>query len=108
MREAARGLQVIPPTTTCNDPKCPYHGSVTVRGKTLSGIVLKEKVPNKAIVQIEHLHYIPKYKRHERRKSSIPAHRPKCVDVKLGDRVMIGETRPLSKTFHFVILGKVG
>jgi small subunit ribosomal protein S17 len=107
MREVARGLQVVPPSTTCDDPKCPYHGKVTVRGKTLDGVVLKDKVPSKVVVRIEYLHYDPKYKRYQRRRGTIPAHRPKCVQVKAGDRVTIGETRPLTKTVHFVVLGKV-
>jgi len=107
MREAARGLTVEQPAETCDDPKCPYHGKVTIRGKMLNGIVVKDKIPNKLVVRIEYLHYDPKYKRYQRRRGTIPTHKPKCVSAKVGDKVTIAETRPLSKTIHFVILGKV-
>ncbi|RLG67396.1 30S ribosomal protein S17, partial [archaeon] len=40
-------------------------------------------------------------------RSRIPAHSPPCLDIKEGDIVKIGECRPLSKTVHFVVLGKV-
>ena len=108
MREAARGLSVAQPAETCDDPKCPYHGKVTIRGKILSGVVMKDKIPNKLVVRIEYLQYDPKYKRYQRRRGTIPAHKPKCVSAKVGDKVTIAETRPLSKTIHFVILGRVG
>ena len=29
---------------------------------------------------------------------------PEAIDAKLGDKVLIGETRPLSKTKHFAVL----
>nr|WP_231434482.1 30S ribosomal protein S17 [Candidatus Nanopusillus massiliensis] len=32
------------------------------------------------------------------RRSKIKSHIPKCLDIKEGDDVIIGETRPISKT----------
>jgi len=107
MRNPAKELQVTPPSGACNDPKCPFHGKVSVRGKTLQGVVVSDKVPSKVVVQIQHVHFVPKFRRYTRSRTRIPAHRPKCIEVKAGDTVLLGETRPLSKTVHFVVLGKV-
>ncbi|MEM2217396.1 MAG: 30S ribosomal protein S17, partial [Thermofilaceae archaeon] len=32
---------------------------------------------------------------------------PPCIDIKPGDRVVIGETRPLAKSISFVVLSKI-
>ena len=61
-----------------------------------------------AVVVRDYLHYVPKYKRYERRRSKIHAHLPPCIDVKPGDVVIMGETRPIAKSVAFVILAKKG
>ncbi|OYT66510.1 30S ribosomal protein S17 [Candidatus Bathyarchaeota archaeon ex4484_205] len=96
-----------PPKRACSDKKCPYHGDVSVRGKYIIGKVVSTKMTNTVIVLREYLKYDRKYMRYERRRSRIPAHSPPCLDIKEGDIVKIGECRPLSKTVHFVVLGKV-
>lgn len=78
-----------------------------IRGVILTGTVYKKKMPKTVIVRREYLHYIRKYKRYERRRSSIPAHLPECIDVSEGDKVKIAECRPLSKTVSFVVLEKL-
>ncbi len=35
------------------------------------------------------------------------AHNPPCIDAKVGDRVRIGECRPLAKTVSFVVIEKL-
>ncbi len=95
---------VKPPKDTCNDPKCPWHGHTKIRGKILKGTVVSTRPNKTAIVRIDYLHYVPKYERYERRRSKIAAHNPECVKAKEGDVVIVGETRPLSKTKHFVVL----
>ncbi|ABM81139.1 30S ribosomal protein S17 [Hyperthermus butylicus] len=99
---------VKPPERTCNDPKCPWHGKVRVRGLILTGVVIKNKMKNTVVVEREYLYYDRKYKRYERRRSRIHAHNPPCINAQPGDIVIIGETRPLAKTVHFVVLGVVG
>jgi small subunit ribosomal protein S17 len=98
------GIDVKPPENTCNDPKCPWHGKISLRGKILEGFVVSAKSPKTAIVRRDYLHYIPKYERYERRHSRIAAHNPPCINAKEGDKVKIAECRPLSKTKHFVIV----
>ncbi len=97
---------VKPPERTCNDPNCPYHGHIKVRGLVLRGRIVSTKMDKTVVIERDYLHYDRKYKRYEWRRSRIHAHKPPCIDVKVGDLVIIGETRPISKTVSFVVLGK--
>lgn len=101
------GIDIKPPSKTCNDPECPFHGSLSVRGKILEGKVVSNLAKKMVVIEREYLHYVKKYMRYERRRSKIHAHLPPCIDVTKGDKVMIGECRPLAKTVSFVVLGKV-
>jgi small subunit ribosomal protein S17 len=98
------GIDVKPPKGTCNDPKCPFHGNLKIRGKILQGLVVSARPQKTVIVERNYLHYIPKYERYERRHSRIAAHNPECIDAKEGDVVKIAECRPLSKTKAFVVV----
>jgi small subunit ribosomal protein S17 len=95
------------PKKTCEDRNCPFHGSLPVRGRILEGLVVSAKMDKTVIVERDYLHYISKVLRYERRHSRIPSHNPPCIDVKEGDRVRIGECRPLSKTVSFVVVEKL-
>lgn len=97
---------VTPPKEVCNDPNCPFHGTIRVRGAVLEGLVVSEKMQRTVVVRHDYLHYARKYRRYEWRKSLIHAHNPPCVGAKTGDRVVIGETRPIAKTVKFVVLTK--
>ncbi|MCX8183239.1 MAG: 30S ribosomal protein S17 [Crenarchaeota archaeon] len=102
-----KDLNVSPPETKCSDKKCPFHGNVRIRGSVLEGVVVSDRMRNTVIVMREYLQYVQKYKRYMRKRSRIPSHNPPCIAARTGDRVIIGESRPLSKTVHFVVLGKV-
>jgi len=95
------------PTVECDDDKCPWHGDISLRKKTLIGRVVSTKMTGTISVEISWLRYIPKYKRYERRRRKIHAHIPPCLTVKEGDLVKIIEVRRLAKTVAFVTLGKV-
>ncbi|HDJ95047.1 MAG: 30S ribosomal protein S17 [Thermoprotei archaeon] len=95
---------VKPPEKECNDPNCPFHGTLSVRGIVLEGVVVSDKMDKTVIVEREYLRFIRKYKRYERRRSKIPAHNPPCINAKKGDLVKIAETRPISKTVSFVVI----
>ncbi|KAJ8437118.1 hypothetical protein Cgig2_016861 [Carnegiea gigantea] len=88
-------------TGTYIDKKCPFTGTVSIRGRLLSGTCHSAKMQRTIIVRLDYLHYIKKY---EKRHSNIPAHISPCFRVKEGDRVMIGQCRPLSKTVRFNVL----
>ncbi|MDT7872256.1 MAG: 30S ribosomal protein S17 [Sulfolobaceae archaeon] len=94
------------PSKACDDQNCPFHGSLRVRGLILDGILIKFKAMRTGVVEREYLYFNTKYKRYERRRSRIHVHIPPCLDVKEGDKVIIGETRPIAKSVSFVVLGK--
>ncbi len=96
-----------PPKEECNDPLCPYHGNLPVRGRVLEGIVVSDKMRNTVVVKREYTWYVKKYKRYELRSSKISAHNPPCINAKVGDKVRIAECRPLSKTVSFVVIEKI-
>ena len=91
----------------CEDKNCPKHGNLKVRGAVVEGIVVSDKPKNTVIVEKQYLYFIPKYDRYERRKTKINAHKPPCMDIKVGDKVKIGECRKISKTKSFVVIEKV-
>ncbi len=100
------GIKVKEPERECNDPNCPWHGHLKVRGIVLRGKIVSTAMQKTVVVERQRLHYLPKYERYEKRTSRYKAHLPPCIDVKKGDEVIIMECRPLSKTKHFVVVGK--
>ena len=86
------------------DKKCPFAGTVSIRGRRLRGIVVSTKMYRTVIVRRDYLQWIRKYKRFEKRHAKIPAHLSPAFIVKEGDIVTIGECRPLSKTVHFNVI----
>ncbi|MHC1566188.1 MAG: 30S ribosomal protein S17 [Candidatus Syntropharchaeia archaeon] len=101
------GLEVKVPEKTCDDPNCPFHGTLPVRGQILEGEVVSDKMDRTVVVLRRYLKLIKKYERYEKRQSKIHAHNPPCIDAKVGDKVRIGECRPLSKTKKFVVIEKI-
>lgn len=98
------GITVSLPKKECTDKRCPFHGSLSVRGRLLSGQIVSSKAKNMIVVEHHYTHLIKKYKRYERSKSKMHAYLPPCIDVKEGDEVRIAECRPLSKTVSFVVI----
>jgi len=95
------------PKKTCNDSNCPFHGDLPIRGRVLEGVVVNAKMDKTVIVKRDYLYYVPKFMRYERRRSRIPSHNSPCIDTKEGDRVIIAECRPISKTVSFVVVEKL-
>ncbi|MCX9083955.1 MAG: 30S ribosomal protein S17 [Candidatus Methanoperedens sp.] len=98
------GLDVQPPTKECTDPNCPFHGSLSVRGQVLSGVVVSNKMDKTVVVQRTYVKKNIKYERYEKRKSKMQAHNPPCINAVEGAKVTIAECRPLSKTKSYVIV----
>lgn len=94
------------PENECQDKNCPYHGSLSVRGRVFEGEVISDKMEKTVIVERKHAEKVPKFERYERRSSPIHAHNPSCIDAEEGDEVKIGECRRLSKQKSFVVLEK--
>jgi len=95
---------VEPPEKSCEDPNCPFHGNLPVRGRMLEGVVTSTKMHKAITFQTDYLSLVKKYSRYERRRSKKHAHLPPCIDVIVGDTVRVAECRPLSKTISFVVV----
>lgn len=98
------GLEVSLPENECKDQKCPFHGTLSVRGQVLDGTVVSDKMDKTVVVQREYEKKIKKYERYEKRRSKIHAHNPPCLKAQKGNIVKIAECRPLSKTKKFVVI----
>merc|ERR1719390_245271 len=104
----AVGLGIKTPRTaiegTYVDKKCPWTGSVNIRGKMLTGVIRTTKMKNTVIIRKDYLHYIKKYNRFEKRHKNTPVHVSPAFRVKVGDEILAGQCRPLSKTVRFNML----
>lgn len=65
--------------------------------KSFVGTVISDKMQKTIIVQIERLVKHPMYHKYIRKRSKFAAHDEKN-ECRIGDKVLIIETRPLSKT----------
>jgi small subunit ribosomal protein S17 len=102
------GLDVRAPKARCDDRHCPFHGRLSLRGQIIEGTVVSTSMQRTAVVERTLLHFVPKYERYEKRRRRYLAHAPPCLNVPLGHRVRIAETRPLSKTVSFCIVADLG
>jgi small subunit ribosomal protein S17 len=102
------GLDVRAPKARCDDRHCPFHGRLPVRGQVLEGTVVSTGMQRTAVVERTLLHFVPKYERYEKRRRRYLAHAPPCLNVPVGHRVRIAETRPLSKLVSFCIVEDLG
>lgn len=98
------GIEVVAPTTTCSDRKCPFHGSLKLHGRTFIGQAIGNVFHKTLAIEFERTVPIPKYERIETRKSRIKTHVPPCMAVQKGDKVKVMETKPISKTKNFVAI----
>ena len=66
------------------------------KAKTREGVVISDKMDKTIVVMVERLVQHPKYKKYLRRRTKVKAHdeQNRCG---VGDRVLIAETRPLSR-----------
>ncbi len=94
--------------TQCTDDKCAIHGGVKIRGNVFIGRVVSAKADKTVTVERTITHYVQKYERYKNVRSKMAAHNPRCIGAKENDIVKIGETRKLSKTKAFAVLGIEG
>ncbi|MBI1813640.1 MAG: 30S ribosomal protein S17 [Deltaproteobacteria bacterium] len=66
------------------------------KAKVRQGVVVSDKMEKTIVVTVERLVQHPKYKKHLRRQTRFKVHdeQNRCG---VGDRVLIAETRPLSR-----------
>jgi small subunit ribosomal protein S17 len=65
--------------------------------KTQTGIVISDKMDKTVVVQVDRLVKHPVYKKYVRRRAKYKAH-DESNSCQNGDRVVISECRPISKT----------
>lgn len=75
--------------------------------KTREGVVVSDKMTKSRVVLIERVYRHPRYERVVTRSKKLKAHDEQNTS-KVGDRVLIEETRPLSKEKRWRILQVLG
>lgn len=70
--------------------------------KTREGVVVSDKMDKTVVVMVERLVQHPKYKKRLKRRTRVKAH-DKDNQCRVGDRVLIAETRPLSRAKRWAV-----
>lgn len=71
--------------------------------KQLPGIIVADKMLNTVIVEVARFIKHPRYKKIMRRTSKFKVH-SENKDLKIGDKVVIEETKPKSRGVNFKII----
>ena len=98
---------VTDPAKKCEDPNCPFHGHLKVRGRIFTGTVVKTRMSKAITVILRRSSYVKKYKRYERRNSKMSVYLPPCIEVESGDTVRFMQCRPISKTISSAVIQKI-
>lgn len=70
--------------------------------KTLVGVVVSDKMDKTVVVKVDQLVKHPVYNKYIKRSAKYKAH-DEANSCKIGDRVVMVETRPLSKDKHWKV-----
>jgi small subunit ribosomal protein S17 len=73
------------------------------RRRTLMGEVVSDKMDKTVVVQVIRRYRHPRYKKYVQERIRYKAH-DEANEAKVGDRVRISETRPMSKLKHWRIV----
>ena len=60
------------------DKKCPFTGSVSIRGRIVSGQIIKKKMHRTVVIRRDYLHYVKKYNRFQKRHKNMSVHMSPC------------------------------
>lgn len=78
---------------------------IPVKKRRLAGVVVSDKMQKTAVVRVDRLRQHPKYLKYYQVSRKFKAHDEKG-EYHVGDRVIIEETRPLSKEKKWRIAGR--
>ncbi|MBU0586459.1 30S ribosomal protein S17 [Candidatus Micrarchaeota archaeon] len=92
----------------CDDKNCYVHGDLKVRGAKVEGKVVSDKGKKTVIVERNISRIMPKYNRIAKNVSRLAAHNPSCINAKLGDTVIVAETKKISKTKAWTVVEILG
>ena len=73
--------------------------------RVLKGVVVSDKMQKTAVVDILRLKKHPKYKKYYKVNQKFKAHNPEN-QYHTGDKVIIQETRPMSKEKRWIVISK--
>ena len=73
--------------------------------RILKGVVVSDKMQKTVVVEISRMKKHPKYKKYYSVTKRFKVHDEEGV-YKTGDKVLIQETRPLSKEKRWIVVGK--
>ncbi|MEK6904452.1 MAG: 30S ribosomal protein S17, partial [Nanoarchaeota archaeon] len=62
------GVKVPFPGRKCDDSHCPFHSTISLRGRILEGNIAKNIFHKTAVVEFNRQLYIPKFERYAIRK----------------------------------------
>ena len=74
--------------------------------RTLKGIVVSDKMQKTVVVAVTRLKKHSKYKKYQKITNRFKAHDEKS-EYHMGDKVVITETRPMSKDKRWAVAGKI-
>lgn len=72
-------------------------------GKVLSGVVVSDKMTDTIVVKVQRFIKHPKYNKYVKIDKKIKAHDAGNT-AKIGDKVFIKETKPISKDKSFILI----
>ena len=98
------GIDVKIPEESCDDPNCPFHGTLSVRGIKIEGTIVSTKMTKNIVIERERRIYNKKYERYEKHRSRKHAHISPCIHKEVGDHAVVMECRPISKAVSFVVV----
>lgn len=75
----------------------------TSKKRTLSGVVVSDKMKDTATVLVKRFVKVPKYNKYVTQTKKYKAHNPGNTK-KIGDKAVIEECRPISKDKHFIVI----
>ncbi len=78
----------------------------TMPGRVIEGVVKSVKTPKTVIVAVQSSFRHPLYKKAVRRTRRFAAHN-ESFELAVGDTVRMRETKPISRTKHFIVFEKV-
>ena len=75
----------------------------TIKGKTFTGVVVSDKMKDTVVVEVSRFKKHPKYGKFIKSRKKYKAHDAGNTK-KIGDKVDIIETKPISKDKHFMVV----
>lgn len=80
-------------------------GTAVGLGRKLSGVVMSDKMDKTAVVAVTNMRLHPKYRKYYKVTKKFKAH-DENNEYRIGDKVIIQETRPISKEKRWRIISK--